>query len=797
MPSLMAASRPLSSRDGDVRLTDELLGELSLLAPLQRRPALYRFRGSVALRRYRAGELVVCQGERSASAYYVLTAADVLALLNGLCRAARPRRPEPELLAQREAVRERVDCAAAACEALRLESSPGPRLAGEYSAGALDAQYATLREGELCGEAACREGTPQPATVFAVRECYLLEMKADFLAAVQEDPVYKARADAAYRTHILRLQLGRLPLFRDLSDDEFGLVRDAVELRTLNPGELIYEEHDACDGLYLVRAGVVKLATGLSSLLGPVDVLDWTLLRQILRDGAAGRSPAAAVWRRLSSPARTFVQKAGLSAAADPAARGEIVYALNQLISATNLAVEPELRPLFDGILTLGPGPAARRANREVLESVLAAAVRPLAEARGTQCVLSYTTRGDAFGLSDLLLNRPRSATAVAFGHPNAAGRVEVAWLPAEAFWVLLENVPRLREPLTRETARQRREAMNRLATPVWDDGAPQFSREASELGLIQGQQLMLIDLDRCTRCDDCVRACASSREDGLSRLYLEGPRFGRHLVPTSCRACLDPVCLIGCPVGSIHRGPGQEIAIEDWCIGCGLCSESCPYGAIQMHDSGIIPETGTRWRFLPAEDLDGDAWQQRGFRDKNWPESVAPIVLDRTMREELGQRGLRRQSRSFAFRHDFSLAGDAAFAAKGLRLEVVSAGEVYVWVNGRECLPSEKPRGGRQVYVIAECDYGLRPGSNTVAARVTLLDESDTSREPLFQARLDALPADHGVEGTLLAPGGRPVTRRAAVCDLCAGQAGGPLCVRACPHDAARRVDARLGLPC
>src|SRR5207248_6179767 len=99
------------------------------------------------------------------------------------------------------------------------------------------------------------------------------------------------------------------------------------------------------------------------------------------------------------------------------------------------------------------------------------------------------------------------------------------------------------------------------------------------QLGLVQGQRLMLIDLDRCTRCDECVRACVATHDDGRSRLFLDGPRFGKFLVPTACRSCLDPVCMIPCPVASIHRGDNREIIIEPWCIGCSACADSCPYG--------------------------------------------------------------------------------------------------------------------------------------------------------------------------------------------------------------------------
>ena len=105
--------------------------------------------------------------------------------------------------------------------------------------------------------------------------------------------------------------------------------------------------------------------------------------------------------------------------------------------------------------------------------------------------------------------------------------------------------------------------------------------------GLMEAQSLLVLDLERCTRCDQCVRACADAH-DGVTRLIREGLRFDKYLVATSCRQCRDPLCMVGCPVGSIRRRNSLEVIIEDWCIGCGLCANNCPYGNINCIPSRL-----------------------------------------------------------------------------------------------------------------------------------------------------------------------------------------------------------------
>ena len=105
-----------------------------------------------------------------------------------------------------------------------------------------------------------------------------------------------------------------------------------------------------------------------------------------------------------------------------------------------------------------------------------------------------------------------------------------------------------------------------------------------TENRLFNGTATMMIDMDRCTRCDDCVRACATAH-DNNPRFLRHGPVSGRLMVANACMHCVDPVCMIGCPTGAIHRNAfgGQVVINPATCIGCKSCFNNCPYDAIRM----------------------------------------------------------------------------------------------------------------------------------------------------------------------------------------------------------------------
>ncbi len=184
-----------------------------------------------------------------------------------------------------------------------------------------------------------------------------------------------------------------------------------------------------------------------------------------------------------------------------------------------------------------------------------------------------------------------RTATCTALDH------VELVRIDSECFRGLLDAIPALKEEVLKSAARrlgvgagvrdQKSEVRGQKAEVKNQKPAVSLApmrREFVEQGLYNSQRLLVLDLEACTRCDECTKACSDTHE-GITRLVRDGLRIDKWLVASSCRSCSDPYCLVGCPVDAIHRdGQGKQIQIESHCIGCGLCANNCPYGNINMH---------------------------------------------------------------------------------------------------------------------------------------------------------------------------------------------------------------------
>ncbi len=199
------------------------------------------------------------------------------------------------------------------------------------------------------------------------------------------------------------------------------------------------------------------------------------------------------------------------------------------------------------------------------------------------EIVVTYLSKGMTLGEGELLMDGTSgwryTASSVEF--------TDLVKISRDDFFKIIKKYPLVERQLWEMAVAQIKEAgANRKEV-----SRGEFLQAALEKGLMQGSSILVIDMETCTRCDDCVRGCADTHE-GRPRFVREGDRYENLLITKACYHCQDPVCLVGCPTGAIRRaGIGQVVEIVDkLCIGCQACFQKCPYDAIIMY------ETGEKW---------------------------------------------------------------------------------------------------------------------------------------------------------------------------------------------------------
>ncbi|MBI5098782.1 MAG: 4Fe-4S dicluster domain-containing protein [Nitrospirae bacterium] len=182
-----------------------------------------------------------------------------------------------------------------------------------------------------------------------------------------------------------------------------------------------------------------------------------------------------------------------------------------------------------------------------------------------------------------------------------------------------------------------------------------------------------VVDTYKCVGCGLCVKACKNENEipyniplsrtwverylilkDG--RVLIDSPDAGRDgytnqkvrdtvvspeniakafFVPKLCNQCENPPCVQVCPVGATYKTTDGVILIDrKWCIGCGYCIQSCPYGVRFFHPVYKVAEKCTfcyhritkGMKTACVEACPFGARQIGNLRDRNDP--VAKIVL-------------------------------------------------------------------------------------------------------------------------------------------------------------------------
>jgi len=234
-------------------------------------------------------------------------------------------------------------------------------------------------------------------------------------------------------------------------------------------------------------------------------------------------------------------------------------------------------------------------------------------EPDGTERVFAYLRTGEFFGEMALFETGVRGSSVL------TAGKCELIKIRGDDFLALSHRFPDIEVEVRKVIAR--RHEHDRTVTPELSE----LLRKMGQLGVIQADALLVMDLDLCIKCDNCVRACESLH--GQSRLIRNGIQLGKYLVPSACRHCDDPKCMNACPTGALKRRPEGEIYFEyDMCIGCGNCAIACPYDNIAMIDTPTFDRAQARksrimndpdfFRPYPvaAHDVADEGWFRRLF---------------------------------------------------------------------------------------------------------------------------------------------------------------------------------------
>lgn len=139
-------------------------------------------------------------------------------------------------------------------------------------------------------------------------------------------------------------------------------------------------------------------------------------------------------------------------------------------------------------------------------------------------------------------------------------------------------------------------------ASPVGSDTSGSTSGSLIPTRLLEpGEQYRFhFDMRKCIGCKCCAVACNEQNGNPAAINWrrvgeIEGgwyPNTQRAYLSMGCNHCLEPSCLVGCPVDAYTKDPNNGVVIHsaDQCIGCQYCTWNCSYGVPQYNpERGVV----------------------------------------------------------------------------------------------------------------------------------------------------------------------------------------------------------------
>lgn len=397
-------------------------------------------------------------------------------------------------------------------------------------------------------------------------------------------------------------------VLRGLDARARGEIEAAGRLLTLRAGEHVYRGGDPADALFVVVEGEVALVAVRrgdaeadvirTASRGEIFGEEATVIAFGVRQIEARCEEKSVVAEVPLTVLRRAIGRAGAgehAARLERALRRAATLDLFRTASFTRALPERDVEIFLDAAehVHVARGEHLYREGDDATHAYLVAdgLLQAQSDDEGAPRVEAYLARGDVFG-DDELEDRSRRRVGVVASGP--------AWLVALPRDVFLTVARRQRAALDRV----RRVRVDALPAVV-PGGAQTTAHVFQDLYRLRvARSLLVIDQDACVRCGHCAWSCASTHDDGISRLVrrgdkivvqreeassaiLEGrlaPEVAPLLVPNSCQHCKNPSCMIDCPTGAIGRDARGEVFIrEDLCTGCGSCAKACPWDNIQI----------------------------------------------------------------------------------------------------------------------------------------------------------------------------------------------------------------------